>query len=236
MAIGPVRTPRSRPRRRRELGDHRPLRARRRRGGRSPRAGAAGARRGASWSRPSRRSSRPGRRSCVLADAVGEEVGVGDDRRRALERGLPPGAPGQVGDRVGVQQVERGQLAPRAPRRRSRRRRGRRRGRGEARARRWAARPPRPARGRWCALGTHSRPAPSRPPRLSALGQVEQRARRLRGARARDQALAEEDHDVRRRPAARAPSACTASESAPAACARRSASERRPAAARPTAP
>ena len=49
----------------------------------------------------------------VLTDALGEERGVGDDRRRLLERGGPRVAPGQVAERVDVQQVERGQVAAR---------------------------------------------------------------------------------------------------------------------------
>ena len=49
----------------------------------------------------------------VLAQALGQHRRVRDDQRRALQRTLPQRAVGLVADRVGLQQVQRGQLAVR---------------------------------------------------------------------------------------------------------------------------
>ena len=38
----------------------------------------------------------------VLAQALGQHRGVGDDQRGAVQRALPQGAVGQVADRVGL--------------------------------------------------------------------------------------------------------------------------------------
>ena len=133
----PVSTPRSMPSALGELGDHLPLGARPRPGGRSRGAGAGGARRGGRPCPPSRRRTRPGRRRRVLAQPVGEEAARARSPSCALLERARPTARGRAGrERVGVQQVERGQLAVGRPPRRSRRRRGRRAGAGASPGRR----------------------------------------------------------------------------------------------------
>ena len=155
----------------------------------------------------------------VLAHAVGEEVGVGDDGGGALERGLPPGAPGQVG-RPGRRAAGRARSArPRGRRRRSP---------AASRPARLVAAKPGPGVGQHARLGQaaavggrRARTAGPRPRgRRAGSG-----ARRGRAARGRPARRAGPRPGARRRgsrrprrPAARAPSARTASDSAPAAC------------------
>jgi hypothetical protein len=157
----------------REVGEHRPLGARRRPGGRSPAQALqapVGVRQRALLLGVALGREDDGG---VLADALGEEVGVRDDGGRALERALP-GAPAAGRQRVGVQQVERGQLAARAPAAIAAASRP---GRGSANpGRRWAARPPRPGRGRWCRRARRAGPRPRAAGEAQALGEVEQRA------------------------------------------------------------
>src|SRR4029077_16753298 len=49
----------------------------------------------------------------VLEEPLGEEVGVRDDRGRAVERRAPQRAVREVGQRGGVREVQRGELARR---------------------------------------------------------------------------------------------------------------------------
>ena len=113
---------------------------------------------------------------------------MGDDGRRVLQPRVPGGAVGRVAQRVGV--------------RAGRRRWGRRAARPRAGSR------PRAGRGRWRRPGPRAGPAPSRPRRLEAAGDVEQRAGGVGAARARRSAARPRgSRRPRRRRASRRPRA-----------------------------
>ena len=130
----------------------------------------------------------------VLAHGIGQELGVGDHRARAVQRALPQRAVRQRQQRIDVHQVQRGELAVgRRLRDRVRVAPGRRRRRSPARRR--ARRPPRAGRGRWPAVGIPSSPAPSRartwqPPAIFSSACAAAPRRRAQ------QPLAPHDHDV----------------------------------------
>ena len=126
----------------------------------------------------------------VLAQAVGEDGGVGHDQTGARAEPAPTGArSGRSRTRIGLEQVKRGDLAVgdrlRDPRRVAAGAPAARRTRG----RRWAPRRPRAARGRWRRRGSRAarrpRGRPGRATRRCAAAARQPRGRSARPTRSR---------------------------------------------------